>query len=55
MRDGAFCAFSFPPIVDSVNRQFDFWVDSPDAVFGDCIALFLDAEDDGLVFRPRYG
>ncbi|HSN76944.1 MAG TPA: glycosyltransferase [Anaerolineae bacterium] len=55
MRDGEFCVFSFPPIVDSANRQFYFWVDSPDAVHGDCVALFLDAKDNGLAFRPRYG
>jgi hypothetical protein len=55
MRDGEFCVFSFPPIVDSANRQFCFWADSPDAIHGDCVALFLDAKDNGLVFRPRYG
>jgi glycosyltransferase involved in cell wall biosynthesis len=55
MRDGAFCSFNFPPVADSADREFYFWVESPDAIFGDCIAPFFDAGDNGLAFRARYG
>ncbi len=55
LNDCAFHAFTFPPIAVSADRDFYFWVESPDAALGDCVSLFQDATDGTLVFVPRCG
>ena len=55
MPDCAFCAFTFPPIPNSANRDLYFWVESPGAVLGDCVTLFRNVDDNALVFSQRYG
>ena len=54
IRDCAFCAFTFAPVAESANRDFYFWVESPDAILGDCVTLFHNVEDGKLIFSQRY-
>ncbi len=54
MRDCAFCSFTFRPIANSAGRQFYFEVESPDALSGDCVTLFVDVRDQSVVFVPQY-
>lgn len=55
LQDGAFCRFEFPPLADSSDREFKFWLESPDAVLGDCITVFTEADTHNIVFSPVYG
>jgi glycosyltransferase involved in cell wall biosynthesis len=54
LEDTDFYNFYFAPIENSQDRDFYFWLESPDAVLGDCVALFRTIEDDALVFAQRY-
>lgn len=55
LEDGAFCRFEFPPLLDSGDREFSFWLESPDAVLGDCITIFTEVNTQNVVFSPVYG
>lgn len=55
LQDGAFCRFEFPPLVDSGDRELSFWLESPDAVLGDCITVFTEVESQQMVFSLVYG
>lgn len=55
LRDVAFCRFEFPPLADSDNCEYAFWLESPDAVLGDCLTLFTEVATQNLVFSPVYG
>jgi hypothetical protein len=46
---------SFKPIGDSSDREFKFWLESPNVVLGDCITLFTEADNHNVVFSPVYG
>jgi glycosyltransferase involved in cell wall biosynthesis len=52
--DTDFYHFYFEPIENSRDRDFYFWLESPDAVLGDCVILFRNIQDDALVFTPDY-
>jgi glycosyltransferase involved in cell wall biosynthesis len=55
LQDGAFYRFEFPPLADSGDREFTFWLESPDAVLGDCITVFTEIDTPNIVFSPVYG
>jgi len=55
MRDGEFCAFTFPPLPDVAARQVLVWLESPDAVVSDCVTLFRYLDSGELVLTPVYG
>jgi len=55
MQDGEFCRFEFPPLADSNDREYTFWLESPDAVLGDCITLFTELDNQRVVFAAVYG
>jgi hypothetical protein len=55
LEDGDFCRFQFPALTDSGNREFSFWLESPDAVLGDCVTVFTDVDTHNIVFSPVYG
>jgi hypothetical protein len=55
LEDGSFCRFEFPPLADSSDRAFHFWLESPDAVLGDCITVFTEVDSHNVVFSPVYG
>lgn len=55
MRDGEFCAFTFPPLPTGAARQFLVWLESPDAVVSDCVTLFRYVDNGELVLTPLYG
>lgn len=54
LQDGAFCRFEFPPLADSSDHEFKFWLESPDAVLGDCITVFTEVDTQNIVFSPVY-
>jgi glycosyltransferase involved in cell wall biosynthesis len=54
LQDGAFCRFEFAPLADSEDREFTFWLESPDAVLGDCITVFTEVNRRDIVFSPVY-
>ena len=47
-------AITFPPIFESANRDYYFWLESPDAVLSDSVTLFRWLEDNSLVFSQRF-
>jgi glycosyltransferase involved in cell wall biosynthesis len=55
LEDGAFCRFEFPPLLDSGDSEFNFWLESPDAVLGDCVTVFTEVDTHNIVFSPVYG
>jgi hypothetical protein len=55
MQDGEFCRFEFPPLADSNDHEYTFWLESPEAVLGDCVTVFSEVETQNLVFSPVYG
>jgi glycosyltransferase involved in cell wall biosynthesis len=54
LQDGTFCRFEFAPLADSEDREFTFWLESPDAVLGDCITVFTAVNRRDIVFSPVY-
>ncbi len=55
LEDGSFCRFEFPLQADSHDRTFYFWLESPDAVLGDCVTVFTEVDSQNVVFSPVYG
>lgn len=54
LQDNAFCRFEFPPLADSNDRELSFWLESPDAVLGDCVTIFTEVESQQVVFSLVY-
>jgi glycosyltransferase involved in cell wall biosynthesis len=54
MQDGELCRFEFPPLADSEDREFKFWLESPDAILGDCITVFTTVNTGDIVYSPVY-
>jgi uncharacterized membrane protein len=45
IRDNIFYKFKFPPVKDSMNRSYYFFIESPDSVPGDAITIWSSKED----------
>jgi glycosyltransferase involved in cell wall biosynthesis len=43
--EGDWHAFTFPPILDSQDRQFYFYLDAPEATFGSAVSVWMSASD----------
>jgi glycosyltransferase involved in cell wall biosynthesis len=54
MRDCDYCTFYFPPLTNSAGRELYFWLEAPDAMLSDGIAMFRYTENGELVFTQQY-
>ena len=55
LKDCEFYTFAFASVAASAGREFTFWIESPDAVSSDAVAIFYYAENGEIVFKQHYG